>query len=166
MKCPFCGANNDKVIDSRAAEAGLSIRRRRQCLKCGKRFTTYEHVETNIRLTVIKRDGSRVPYNREKMLQGLERACYKRQVSREDLERIVSEVEEELFKLGEREVQSMEIGNLLSEKLRLLDQVAYVRFASVYRQFRDVNDLLDEVRELMDRTDPQQLPGQGRLFAR
>ena len=166
MKCPFCGNNEDKVIDSRAAEGGASIRRRRQCLSCGKRFTTYEHVETAIRLTVVKRDGSRVPYNREKMILGLERACYKRPVSREQLEDLVGEVEEDLFKLGEREIDSSDIGNMLAEWLRRLDQVAYVRFASVYRQFRDVNDLLEEVREVMAKTDPRQLPGQGQLFNR
>lgn len=166
MKCPFCGDSEDKVIDSRAAEGGASIRRRRQCLACGKRFTTYEHVEAAIRLTVVKRDGSRVPYNREKMLIGIERACYKRPVAREQLEALVGEVEEDLFKLGEREIDSLDIGHMLAEKLRHLDQVAYVRFASVYRQFRDVHDLLDEVREVMDKTDPRQLPGQGKLFNR
>lgn len=166
MRCPFCSSNDDKVIDSRAAEGGTSIRRRRQCLACGKRFTTYEHVETQIRLTVIKRDGNRVPYNREKMLIGLERACYKRPIAREQLEELVNEVEEDLFKLGEREIDSIEIGNMLSEKLRRLDQVAYVRFASVYRQFRDVNDLFAEMRDVMEHTDPRQLPGQGKLFNR
>lgn len=164
MKCPFCSANNDKVIDSRAAEGGMSIRRRRLCLNCGKRFTTYEHVETQIRLTVVKRDGTRVPYNREKMLSGLERACYKRPIAREVLEDLVGEVEEDLFKLGEREINSEEIGNMISEKLRKLDQVAYVRFASVYKQFRTVSEMMEEMQEVMAKTDPRQLPGQGQLF--
>lgn len=163
MRCPYCGVNDDKVIDSRAADGGASIRRRRQCLGCSKRFTTYEVVETTVKLAVIKKDGSRVPYDKQKMLAGLQKACYKRQVSVEQLQAIVDEVEEELFRLGSREVPSEDIGQLLAERLRQVDQVAYVRFASVYRQFRDLEELFAEVREVMDTSKPQ-VPGQGKLF--
>jgi len=163
MRCPYCGVNDDKVIDSRAADGGASIRRRRQCLGCSKRFTTYEVVETTVKLAVIKKDGSRVPYDKQKMLAGLQKACYKRQVSVEQLQAIVEEVEEELFRLGSREVPSEDIGQLLADRLRQVDQVAYVRFASVYRQFRDLEELFAEVREVMDTSKPQ-VPGQGKLF--
>jgi len=164
MRCPFCGSSHDKVIDSRAADGGNAIRRRRECLNCSKRFTTYEHVEQNTRLTVIKRDGSRVPFDRQRIITGVVRACYKRPVSHEQVTALAHEVEEDLFKLGEREIEAVEIGSLVADRLRRLDQVAYVRFASVYRQFRDLDELLREVREVMETTDPNQPPGQGRLF--
>ncbi len=162
MRCPYCDQDNDKVIDSRATDAGKSIRRRRECLACGKRFTTYEHIETAMRITVIKRDQSRLPFDREKIRAGIEKACYKRPVSAEKIAGIVDEVEEEVFRKGEREVPSVEIGQLVADRLKKLDQVAYVRFASVYKQFRDLDDLLDEVRDLLQ-ADPN-IPGQGKLF--
>jgi transcriptional repressor NrdR len=163
MRCPFCGHNKDKVIDSRAAEADAAIRRRRQCVHCGKRFTTYEHVEQPTRLTVVKKDGTRVPFDRQKMLEGLEKACYKRQVSPQQLQEIVNEVEEELLSRHEKEVAAVDIGKELAERLKHLDQVAYVRFASVYKQFRDLDDFLEEVREVID-TSQTRSPGQRRLF--
>lgn len=163
MRCPYCGEDNDKVIDSRATDGAKAIRRRRECLACSRRFTTYEYIEPNTKLVVIKRDGSRVPWDRAKMLDGLERACYKRPISSETLQKIVEEVEEDIFRRHDREVQSIEIGRAIAERLRAIDQVAYVRFASVYKQFRDVKDMLDEVRDVMEspRPDP---PEQGKLF--
>src|SRR5438105_4852204 len=137
MRCPFCEADKEslKVIDSRTCEGGRAIRRRRECLACEKRFTTYERVEQQIRLTVVKKDGSRVPWDRGKILNGLERACFKRPVQTEALQQAVDEVEEEIFKTCDKEVPSTDIGRVVTEKLRRIDQVAYVRFASVYRQF-------------------------------
>ncbi|MFA7236283.1 MAG: transcriptional regulator NrdR [Phycisphaeraceae bacterium] len=162
MICPFCQADNDKVIDSRSAESGRVIRRRRECVGCGRRFTTYERVEETIKLTVIKKDGTRVPYNREKLRNGIEMACYKRPISAEVIQKLVESVEEDLYRRFDREVESMEIGKAVSERLRNLDQVAYVRFASVYKQFRDLDALLDEVRDIMTRPpDPKE---QGKLF--
>ncbi len=163
MRCPYCSENRDKVIDSRGADEGRMIRRRRECLACGKRFTTYEHIEANHRLWVIKKDGARVPYDRQKVLDGVQKACYKRQVSAEAILQLVDEVEEDLFRRYEREVDAVEIGRTVSERLKRLDQVAYVRFASVYKQFRDLDDLLDEVRDVLD-TDHPDAPNQGRLF--
>jgi len=151
------------VIDSRSCEGGRAIRRRRQCLKCGKRFTTYERAETNLRLTVIKRDGSRVPFDRNKILNGLERACYKRPIEMERLNEIVAEVEEEVHKAHDKEVPSSAIGQIVIEKLRRLDQVAYVRFASVYRRFKTLDDLVQEARAVID-AQHYDVPGQGRLF--
>ncbi|MCE9592445.1 MAG: transcriptional regulator NrdR [Planctomycetes bacterium] len=162
MRCPYCGEDRDKVIDSRATDGAKAIRRRRECLACSRRFTTYEYIEPNTKLVVVKRDGTRVPYDRAKMLDGLERACYKRPVSSEALQKLVEEVEEEVFRQHDREVQSIEIGRAIAERLRRIDQVAYVRFASVYKQFRDVQDLLDEVREVMET--PPDPPEQGKLF--
>jgi transcriptional repressor NrdR len=150
MICPYCEANDDKVIDSRATDGGRAIRRRRQCLRCSKRFTTYEHVEAHSRLMVVKRDGSRVPYHRSRILSGLEKACYKRPISAEEINHLTEAVEEILFKRYDKEVASLEIGRLVAEHLKLLDQVAYVRFASVYKQFRDLDDFLDEVRDVLD----------------
>lgn len=164
MRCPYCGQNDDKVIDSRAAEAGRAIRRRRECLACQKRFTTYEHVEETGKLWVIKRDGTRVPFERQKVLAGLEKACYKRPVSPELMNQVVDEVQEELLSRPDREVQADQIGELVSDRLKRLDQVAYVRFASVYKQFRDLDDLLQEVREMIETTGHLPGPGQGKLF--
>lgn len=163
MQCPFCGADKDKVIDSRATDAGRGIRRRRLCEACNKRFTTREHVEAPSRVTVIKRDGSRVPYDRQKVLTGLEKSCYKRPVSTEALAQLVESMEEDLFRRFDREVDAVEIGQSLAQRLKGLDHVAYVRFASVYKQFRDLDDFLDEVREVLETTDPDG-PEQGRLF--
>jgi len=163
MRCPFCEADEDKVIDSRASDAGRAIRRRRQCLACGKRFTTYEHIEERPRLIVIKKDGARVPYDRVKILGGLEKACYKRPISASDLNRLIDEVEEDLFRRFDREVEAIEIGRTIAARLRHVDQVAYVRFASVYKQFSTIEDLLEEVREVMASSD-EATPGQGLLF--
>src|SRR5688500_7528982 len=166
MRCPFCDAEKEslKVIDSRTCEGGRAIRRRRQCLACNKRFTTYERIEENIRLMVIKKDGSRVPFDRSKILSGLERACYKRPVQEEDLHRIVDEVEEDVHKSFDKEVPSTVIGGLVTERLRRLDQVAYVRFASVYRQFKTLDELVEEAKAVIDAQRYDDLPGQGRLF--
>ena len=163
MRCPFCEAEKDKVVDSRASDGGRAIRRRRQCLGCGRRFTTYEHVEPKPRLIVIKNDGARVPYDRGKILAGLEKACYKRPVSSAAMSQLVEAVEEGLFHRFDREVASRDIGQALAARLKGLDQVAYVRFASVYKQFRDLDDLLEEVRDVLESTDDTP-PGQGLLF--
>jgi transcriptional repressor NrdR len=166
MHCPFCNAEKEslKVIDSRTCEGGRAIRRRRECLKCSKRFTTYERIEENLKLTVVKRDGRRLPWDRNKILTGLERACFKRPVPESELLRVVDEVEEETFKTHDREVPSTFIGSLVSEKLRRLDQVAYVRFASVYRQFKTIEELIEEARAVMDARRFEDDPTQGKLF--
>jgi len=166
MRCPFCNADKDhlKVIDSRTCEGGLAVRRRRQCLKCDKRFTTYERIEEQTRLIVVKRDGRRVPWDRNKMLSGLERACFKRPVPQSDLQKLVEEVEEEIFRGHDREVPSPTIGQAVIQRLRQLDQVAYVRFASVYRQFGTLEELIDEARKLLEYK-RYETPGQGKLFA-
>jgi transcriptional repressor NrdR len=163
MWCPFCKADDDKVIDSRATETGRCIRRRRRCLKCGRRYTTYERIEEAIRLAVIKRDGSRVPYNRDNMLQGIQRAAYKRPIPSERLEQVVDEVEEYLVTSFEKEVSSQTIGERIAEVLRRVDKVAYVRFASVYRQFEDVGDFIEEARDVIERA-AEEIPGQQSLF--
>ncbi len=165
MRCPFCDADKEslKVIDSRTCEGGRAIRRRRRCLKCKKRFTTYERVEQNVRLTVIKKDGSRVPFDRNKLLTGLERACYKRPVQADDLQRLVDDIEEDVHKAFDKEVPSSAIGELAIERLRQLDQVAYVRFASVYRRFKTLEELVREARAVID-AQHYDVPGQGRLF--
>lgn len=164
MRCPFCKEiDEDKVIDSRLSEAGEVIRRRRLCMACGKRFTTKERVENEIRLMVLKRDGSRVPYDRTKIFDGIQRACYKRPLDEDALNRLVDEVEDQLFKQHDREVLSQAIGQIVCDKLRHADQIAYVRFASIYRQFQDLGQLIEEAREVMDRK-KSELPGQGKLF--
>ena len=165
MRCPFCDAEKEslKVIDSRACEGGRAIRRRRECEKCSKRFTTYERVEQQVKLTVIKKDGRRVPWDRSRILSGLERACFKRPVPESELHRIVDEVEEEVFSSHDREVPTTVVGQLVIDHLRRLDQVAYVRFASVYRQFKTLDDLVDEARAVLDARRYED-PGQGRLF--
>jgi transcriptional repressor NrdR len=165
MRCPFCDAEKEslKVIDSRACDGGRAIRRRRECLKCTKRFTTYEKIEEPVRVIVVKKDGRRIPWDRNKILRGLERACFKRPVPEEELLRITDEVEEDVFRTHDREVPSELIGQLVTERLRRLDQVAYVRFASVYRQFKTLEELVEEAKAVLDakRYDD---PGQGRLF--
>jgi transcriptional repressor NrdR len=147
MQCPFCGQDDDKVIDSRSSEGGRVVRRRRECLKCTRRFTTYERVEASIRIQVVKKDGSREPYQREKMIAGLEKSCYKRAISGEQLAEIVEMAEEQIFKKFDKEVPSIFIGDAMSAKLREIDKIAYVRFASVYRDFTDVGELIDEAQE-------------------
>jgi transcriptional repressor NrdR len=156
--------NDDKVIDSREVDAGASIRRRRECKACQKRFTTYENIETHTRLTVIKRDGNRVPFSREKLSGGLMKSAYKRPISAETIENAVDEIEAELFKRGVREVESTDIGRLCIEKLKRLDQVAYVRFASVYMKIGNIDDLLEEMQEIKDTEPPPTSPDQGSLF--
>ena len=148
MRCPFCGYSESKVIDSRPADEGASIRRRRECLSCGKRFTTYETVES-LPMVVIKKDGSRQSFDRRKVLGGMIRACEKRPVPLAELERIAGEIEQDLQNSMEREISTEYIGELVMEKLRTLDEVAYVRFASVYRQFRDINTFMDELNKLL-----------------
>ncbi len=150
MKCPYCGHNEDKVIDSRETQESTSVRRRRECLNCGRRFTTYEYVEKTP-LMVVKKDGRREIFNREKILNGLLRACHKRPISMETLEKVVSEIEKDIQKKFDREVESRYIGEMVMEKLSNLDDVAYVRFASVYRQFKDVNQFIRELREILSR---------------
>ncbi len=147
MKCPYCNFTESKVIDSRPVDDGGSIRRRRECLKCNKRFTTYETLET-IALVVVKRDMSRQPYDRNKVLGGLMRACEKRPVSLSQMEAIADDIESELYQLMVREIESNTIGEKIMEKLRLLDEVAYVRFASVYKRFNDIETFMEELQEL------------------
>ena len=149
MKCPFCGHEEDKVVDSRASREGRAIRRRRECLGCGERFTTYEYVE-EIPLMVVKRDGNREPYDRQKLLRGIVTACKKRPVTIEAMEATVNDIEKELEDLEVREIKSIEIGEKVMEKLKVLDHIAYVRFASVYRKFKDTTEFLDQIRELLD----------------
>lgn len=165
MHCPFCQADKEslKVIDSRTCEGGRAIRRRRECMSCSKRFTTYERIEEHVRLIVVKKDGRRVPWDRGKILMGLERACFKRPIDQEALLRIAEEVEEEAAKTHDREVPTHFIGSLVSDKLRRLDQVAYVRFASVYRQFKTLEELVDEAKAVLDAKRFED-PTQGSLF--
>ena len=148
MKCPVCGYLESRVVDSRPADEGERIRRRRECLSCLKRFTTYEIVET-LPIIVVKKDKSREPFERNKLFNGLLRACEKRPVSLEALEKIVDEIEAELLNSLEREVTSLRIGELAMEKLKQVDEIAYVRFASVYRQFADVNSFMEEITRLL-----------------
>ena len=149
MKCPFCGEENTKVIDSRPAEENNSIRRRRHCEVCGKRFTTYEKVET-IPLIVIKKDDNREPYDRSKIERGIVRSCHKRPVSYDQIVSTVEEIEAEIFNKEEKEISSNEIGEIVMDKIKELDQVAYVRFASVYREFKDVNTFMDELKKFLN----------------
>ena len=151
MKCPYCGHLNDKVIDSRLSPEGDKIRRRRECLKCEKRFTTYERTE-EIPVKVIKKDRSREDFDRVKLMSGISRACEKRPVSTEQIEGIVSEVEKYINKNGLKEIQSDVIGEIVINKLQKIDEVAYVRFASVYRQFKDINQFLEEMQSLLKKT--------------
>ena len=148
MKCPFCNHENTRVIDSRPAEENNSIRRRRVCDECGKRFTTYEKVET-IPLIIIKKDNNREAYDRAKIESGVLRACHKRPVSATQITKLVDEVENEIFNLEEREIPSDIVGEILMRKLKALDEVAYVRFASVYREFKDLNTFMDELKNVM-----------------
>jgi transcriptional repressor NrdR len=148
MKCPFCGYDEDKVIDSRPTDEGSAIRRRRECIKCTRRFTTYEKIES-IPLMVIKKDKTRQAFNREKLLNGLLRACEKRPVSVSQLENMVEEIEGHLANSLRREVTTQEIGEMVMDRLKDIDEVAYVRFASVYRQFKDINTFMDELKKLL-----------------
>ncbi len=149
MRCPFCGSMDDKVIDSRLSGEGVNIRRRRECLKCEKRFTTYEYVE-EAPLMVVKRDSTRQRFNREKIKAGITKACEKRPISMEKIDGIVDEIEREAHKKTDREIKSTAIGNMIMERLYNLDEVAYVRFASVYRRFKDVSHFKKELEKFFD----------------
>ena len=148
MKCPYCADDNTRVIDSRPADDNTAIRRRRQCDVCGKRFTTYEKVE-NVPIMVIKKDKTREAYDRTKIEQGIIRSCHKREVPIDRIEACIDAVESEIFNLGEREIESSIIGQIVMDKIKDLDAVAYVRFASVYREFKDVNTFMDELKKLL-----------------
>jgi len=148
MKCPFCGEIDNKVIDSRLSKDGSVIRRRRECLLCSRRFTTYEHVE-EITIMIIKKDGRREVFNRDKVRSGIKRACEKRNISIHVIEEFIDDLERDLRESGEKEVPSQEIGEKIMAKLHDLDDVAYVRFASVYREFKDVNDFISELKSLL-----------------
>jgi len=150
MKCPFCGADEDRVIDSRVSRDGYEVRRRRVCIKCGRRFTTYERVAEELPF-VIKRDGRREPFSREKILNGVRKACEKRPISIDALEKLVDRVESWVLEQGRKEISSLEIGERVMEELRKLDEVAYVRFASVYRQFKDVNQFFEELKMILSK---------------
>jgi transcriptional repressor NrdR len=150
MKCPFCGNDEDKVIDSRPAEEGLAIRRRRECISCNSRFTTYEKIE-NLPLVVIKKDGTRQPFDSGKLISGLLKACEKRPVSIDQIESLVHSIEDQVQSSLKREISSGEIGEMVMERLKKLDEVAYVRFASVYRQFKDVNSFFQELSAMLDK---------------
>jgi len=148
MRCPFCRTDNDRVIDSRAGDDGSSIRRRRECVGCRRRFTTYERVERQL-LSVVKKGGDREPFDRDKIKRGLAKACWKRPVSEDDIEGVVTALEAELYGTYESEVPSRVLGERLMELLRGLDQVAFVRFASVYREFQDVRDFVEELEPIL-----------------
>lgn len=149
MKCPYCSYEEDKVIDSRPTDEGSAIRRRRECCKCQKRFTTYEKIEI-VPLIVVKKDGTRQQFDRNKLLNGLVRACEKRPVSLEELENLINEIESSLHNSMEREITTTHIGEMVMARLKNLDEVAYVRFASVYRQFKDINTFMNELRKLLE----------------
>ncbi len=149
MKCPYCGYRESKVVDSRPADEGSSIRRRRECLKCEKRFTTYETVES-LPIVVIKKDGSRQSFDRNKVLRGIQRSCEKRPVPVADMERMTTEIEQELQNSLERETSTQVIGEMVMDRLKSADEVAYVRFASVYRQFKDINTFMSELNKLLN----------------
>ena len=162
MICPYCGEDNDKVIDSRASEGGLAIRRRRECLGCSRRYTSYERIEKTARLVVVKKDGSRVAFDGAKILAGIQAACGKRAIP-EDLKiRLVQEVEDEAHREFEREIPSPEVGRRVALKLRQLDEIAYIRFASEHLEFRTLGDFADELSDLQSR--PRDLPNQQALF--
>ncbi len=162
MICPFCDTNQDRVIDSRASEGGRVIRRRRQCEGCKKRFTTYERVEDTIRLTVVKRDGSRVSFSKANVLRGVQSACGKRPIPEGEKVRVSDEVEEAIHKRFDREVDSRVIGELVADRLKDLDEIAYVRFASEYYQFRNVGEIMAKLEQMNDRV--RDVKDQQRLF--
>ncbi len=148
MRCPFCYHMESKVVDSRPTDEGLTIRRRRECTNCGKRFTTYEKIE-QLPVFVVKKDGRRESFDRDKILKGLLKACEKRPISLKDLEALVQDVEKQVFNSLEQEITSQQIGQMVMERLKKLDEVAYVRFASVYRQFKDINTFMEELNKLL-----------------
>lgn len=148
MNCPFCSHHESKVVDSRPTDEGQAIRRRRECMVCSKRFTTYEKVD-EIPLIVVKKNGNREPYNRNKILNGVIRSCEKRPVSLKEIEELVDGIEKQIYNMMEREISTELIGNLVIDKIKDLDEVAYVRFASVYREFKDINTFMDEVKKIL-----------------
>jgi len=165
VRCPFCKEDRDKVVDSRSSDAGRVIRRRRQCLECKKRFTTYEKIGESFKLYVVKKDNSRVPYERDKVISGLQKACYKRPVSAEQIRQVADRVEEDIFRSFDKEVSSAFIGDSVMKNLRGVDKVAYIRFASVYRDFKDADDLIEEVTQVIQETKSRQsMKGQPKLF--
>ena len=149
MKCVYCGETESKVIDSRSIDDNTTIKRRRECLNCGKRFTTYEKIESPV--VVVKKDGTRQQFDKDKLLNGLVRACEKRPVSLRQLEEIVDAVESEIYNIGKREIPTTEIGEIVMRKLKNLDDVAYVRFASIYREFKDVSTFMEELKKILDK---------------
>ncbi|MBK8268462.1 MAG: transcriptional repressor NrdR [Planctomycetes bacterium] len=163
MRCPYCKEKDDKVIDSRAAENGTVIRRRRQCLGCSRRFTTYERVEAANKLQVIKKNGTREPYQRDKLLGGVTRACWKLSLHQDQIEGLVDDVEEEVFRKFDREVPSVSLGKAISNKLRKVDKIAYLRFASLYYEFQEVGDFIQEAQEVLE-DEKSDVEGQQSLF--
>ena len=159
MRCPFCKEDQDKVIDSRSSEGGRVIRRRRQCMVCKKRFTTYEKIGESFKLNVVKKDGSRVPYDRDKVVAGLQKACYKRPVSADQVRETADRVEEDIFKNHDKEVSSRFIGESVMRHLRAIDKVAYIRFASVYREFTDAGKFIEEVSQAIAEPNVSNQPG-------
>ena len=158
MRCPFCKEDRDRVVDSRSSDAGRVIRRRRQCLVCEKRFTTYEKIGESFKLYVIKKDNSRIPYDRDKIIAGLQKACYKRPVSAEQILQVAEKVEENIFRNFDKEVSSAFIGESVMKHLRAVDKVAYIRFASVYREFSDAGELIEEVSHVIAEAEPIEQP--------
>jgi len=156
VRCPFCKEDRDKVVDSRSSDSGRVIRRRRQCLVCKRRFTTYEKTGESFKLYVIKKDKSRVPYDRDKIIGGLQKACYKRPVSAEQIQQVTDKVEENIFRNYDKEVSSAFIGESIMKHLRTVDKVAYIRFASVYRHFRDAGELIEEVSRVIKEAEPME----------
>lgn len=161
MRCPFCKENHDRVVDSRSSDTGRIIRRRRQCLACKKRFTTYEKIGESFKLCVVKKDNSRVPYDRDKIIGGLQKACYKRPVSAEQIQQMADKVEEDIFRNFDKEVSSAFVGESVMKHLRGVDKVAYIRFASVYRDFEDAGELIEEVSQAIQEAEHI---GQPKLF--
>jgi len=162
VRCPYCKEDKDKVIDSRSSDGGRIIRRRRHCLVCKRRFTTYEKIGESVKLSVIKKDGTRVPYERSKVISGLQKACYKRPVSAEKIQEIADIIEEDIFRNFDKEVSSRFLGECAMRHLRSVDKVAYISFASVYRDFTDAGALIDEVRQAILEPD---IPEQPSLFS-
>ncbi len=154
MRCPFCKEDRDRVIDSRSSDSGRVIRRRRQCLACKRRFTTYEKTGETFKLYIIKKDKSRIPYDRDKIIGGLQKACYKRPVSEEQIQHIADKVEEDIFRNFDKEVSSAFIGESAMKHLRAVDKVAYIRFASVYRGFKNAGELIEEVSRIIKEAEP------------
>lgn len=154
MRCPFCKEDRDRVIDSRSSDSGRVIRRRRQCLACKRRFTTYEKTGETFKLYIVKKDKSRIPYDRDKIIGGLQKACYKRPVSAEQIQHIADKVEEDIFRNFDKEVSSAFIGESAMKHLRAVDKVAYIRFASVYRGFKNAGELIEEVSRIIKEAEP------------